>query len=246
MSWCGGRDQGHPGWGVPEAGDLGGNLGTRKLPALAGLGPLGHLDLQLVGERAVLGGHPEPARRHLLDARVPPIPVAGPVLASLTGVGPPADHVQGHRHRLVGLGRERPVGHRPGREATGDRRRVLDVRERRRRAGRRRFQEIPGGRGGPTIRELGEPLVGGPAAAPHRPSQLMGGPDLVGSAGGEVQRSDHLGVVRVVLAAGPVLDEPGVVEGCSLLVRLAMTAQHVPAELSEPDPAQRRRRAGET
>ena len=38
-----------------------------KLAALAGLGALGHLDLQLVGVDQVVGGHAEAAGGHLLD-----------------------------------------------------------------------------------------------------------------------------------------------------------------------------------
>ena len=38
-----------------------------KLAALAGLGALRHLDLQLVGIHQVIGGDAETRRRHLLD-----------------------------------------------------------------------------------------------------------------------------------------------------------------------------------
>ena len=60
-------DQAHAGRGVADLGDPGPDLVAGKLAALAGLGPLGHLDLQLVGIDQVLAGHAEPARGHLLD-----------------------------------------------------------------------------------------------------------------------------------------------------------------------------------
>ena len=54
---------------VPRLGDPRVHLVAGQLAALAGLGALGHLDLQVVGVRQVLRRHPEAPRRHLLDRR---------------------------------------------------------------------------------------------------------------------------------------------------------------------------------
>ena len=53
------RDERHVRHRVPDPGDLGAHLVSGELPALAGLGPLRHLDLQLVGVYEVLGGRAE-------------------------------------------------------------------------------------------------------------------------------------------------------------------------------------------
>ncbi len=68
------------------------HLVTRQLAALAGLGALGHLDLQVVGVGEVLRGHPEASGRDLLDRRAP-LRVVQPVdvLATLAGVRLRAD-----------------------------------------------------------------------------------------------------------------------------------------------------------
>ena len=64
------RDQGDAGRGVAQAGDLERDLEAGQLAALAGLGTLGDLDLELAGSVQVLGGDAEAARGHLLDRRV--------------------------------------------------------------------------------------------------------------------------------------------------------------------------------
>ena len=122
------RDQPHARRRVPGPGDPRVDLVPRQLAALAGLGPLGDLDLQVVGVDQVLAGHAEAARGHLLDGAAPQVAVgvgreAVGVLAALAGVGPPADAVHGDGEGLVRLGRDRAVGHGAGGEALHDRRR---------------------------------------------------------------------------------------------------------------------------
>ena len=56
-----------PGGREASLGDPGVDLGARQLAALAGLGALGHLDLELAGVDQVLARHAEAARGHLLD-----------------------------------------------------------------------------------------------------------------------------------------------------------------------------------
>jgi hypothetical protein len=63
------RNQAHTGHRVAQAADVVGHLATWQLTALAGLGTLGHLDLDLVGAGQVLRGHTKAARGDLLDAR---------------------------------------------------------------------------------------------------------------------------------------------------------------------------------
>ena len=62
-------DQADAGRRVPGLGDPRVHLVAGQLAALAGLGALRHLDLDVVGVDQVLAGHPEPARGHLLDRR---------------------------------------------------------------------------------------------------------------------------------------------------------------------------------
>jgi hypothetical protein len=70
MSWCGGgRNQAHARHAVAQLADVVAHLAAGQLAALAGLGALRHLDLDLVGAVEVFGGDTEAARRHLLDLR---------------------------------------------------------------------------------------------------------------------------------------------------------------------------------
>ena len=60
---------------VPGLGDPRVHLVAGELAALAGLGALRHLDLQVVGVHEVLRGDAEPAGRDLLDRRTPEVAV---------------------------------------------------------------------------------------------------------------------------------------------------------------------------
>ena len=64
------RDQHDAGRGMAQLGDHLGHLEAGQLAALAGLGALGDLDLDLAAFVQVFGGHAEAARRDLLDRRV--------------------------------------------------------------------------------------------------------------------------------------------------------------------------------
>ena len=94
------RDQPDPGRRVPGARDPRVDLVPGQLAALAGLGPLGHLDLDVAGVGQVEAGDPEPAGGDLLD-RAAPGRVEQPVgvLAALAGVGAGPDPV--HRDASV-------------------------------------------------------------------------------------------------------------------------------------------------
>src|SRR5690606_11571024 len=109
-----------------------------QLAALAGLGALRDLDLDLVGVRQVVRGHAEAARGDLLDGGAAPVAVglaavAARVLAALARVRAPADAVHRDRERLVGLRGGRAGAHRAGREALEDLLRRLDLVDRQRR-----------------------------------------------------------------------------------------------------------------
>jgi hypothetical protein len=118
-------DEPHARGGVAGLGDPGVDLVAGQLAALAGLGPLGHLDLQLLGVHQVVARDPEAARGHLLDGAVLRVAVgeelvARRVLAALAGVGLAPDPVHGDGQRLVRLLGDRSVAHGAGLEAADD------------------------------------------------------------------------------------------------------------------------------
>ncbi len=126
------RDERHPRRGAAHPGDALVHLVTGELAALAGLGALGDLDLQLVGVDQVLGGDAEAGAGHLLDRAAPEVAVgvgdvAPRLLAALAGVAAAADPVHRDRQRLVRLGADAPEAHRPGDEAPHDGLERLDL-----------------------------------------------------------------------------------------------------------------------
>ncbi len=129
MSWCGGGEiRPDARRRVAHAGDVGVDLVAGQLAALAGLGALRHLDLDVVGVDQVLGGDAEASRGHLLDRRAHGIAVrqrheAVGLLAALAGVRAPADAVHGDGERGVRLSGDRAEAHRAGGEAPDDARR---------------------------------------------------------------------------------------------------------------------------
>ena len=123
--------------GVPGLGDPRVHLVARELAALARLGALRHLDLQVVGVDEVLRRHAEATRRHLLDRGAAEVAVrvahvAVGVFAALAGVRLAADAVHRDRERLVRFLRDRAVRHRAGREALDDLADRLDLVDRHR------------------------------------------------------------------------------------------------------------------
>ena len=103
MSWCGGGEiSPTPGVEWRSARDQRVDLVAGQLAALAGLGALRDLDLQLIGVTEVLRGHAEAARCDLLDGRATQVAVrvgrrSRRILAALAGVRPAAEPV--HRDR---------------------------------------------------------------------------------------------------------------------------------------------------
>ena len=127
-------DQAHARRRVPGLGHPRVDLVAGQLAALAGLGALRHLDLDVVGVGEVLRRHAEAAGRDLLDraAALRVVEAVG-VLAALTGVGLRAQPVHGDREGLVRLLADRAVGHRAGREPLDDLGDRLDLVDRDRR-----------------------------------------------------------------------------------------------------------------
>mmetsp|Transcript_89151 Transcript_89151/g.212858 ORF Transcript_89151/g.212858 Transcript_89151/m.212858 type:complete len:478 (-) Transcript_89151:1832-3265(-) len=116
------RYQPHPWGGFPRLCDLADHLVARQLTALAGLGALGQLDLQLVGVGQILRCDAKAAGGDLLDLRTEGVPShdvpldaasvplahvqvgkAQRVLSALAGVTLAPDAVHGDGHGPVGL-----------------------------------------------------------------------------------------------------------------------------------------------
>ena len=116
-----GRDQLHPGGGMACPGDLRVHLAPGQLPAFARLGPLGHLDLDLLCAGQIGAGHAEAPGRHLLDGAVFRVAVrkgqeARRVLPAFAGIAPAAQPVHRDGQALMRLPAEGAVGHGPGLE----------------------------------------------------------------------------------------------------------------------------------
>jgi hypothetical protein len=125
MSWCGGGEI-RP----TQRGDVAVDLVAGQLPALAGLGALGDLDLKLVGVHQVVDRDAETTRCHLLDGRAALVAEAGRVLAALARVRFPPKPVHPDGERLVRLGRQRAEAHSPRLESLRDLGGRLDLLER--------------------------------------------------------------------------------------------------------------------
>jgi hypothetical protein len=94
-----------------DARDVAVDLVAGQLPALAGLGSLCHLDLELVGVREIVRVDAEAAGGDLLDRGAAPVSVRirrepHRVLAALPRVRAAADPVHRDRQRLVRLARQ--------------------------------------------------------------------------------------------------------------------------------------------
>ena len=120
---------------MPRLGNRLVDLVPRQLAALSGLGALGNFDLQLVGVDQVPARYAEATGRHLLDGAAPRVSVrfrneARRILTTLSGVAPRPDSVHRDGQRLVGLERDRAIGHGAGAEALHDFRSRLDFLQR--------------------------------------------------------------------------------------------------------------------
>ena len=225
--------------GVPGLGDPRVHLVPGQLAALAGLGALGHLDLDVVAlVRYSLVTPKRPDATCLTADRSLGVVEPLGVLAALAGVRLATEAVHRDGERLVGLDRDRAVAHRAGGEALDDLRRRLDLVERHRLALALPQLEQAAQRG-----ELARLLVD------HLRVLLE---DLVlAAAGGVLQLEDGLGVEEVVLPLSPPLV---LAAGLELAVgALGRAGRGTPSgagrdlvgDLVETDAAELRRGAGE-
>ena len=192
------RDERHPRGRIAGLGDPGVHFFPRKVAALARLGPLRHLDLDLLRAAQVGAGHAEAPGGHLLDFTVRDRSEALREFAALARIGAGADGVHRGGQGLMRLGRQRAVAHGAGLEALYDLRGGLHFVERDGVARRNEFQKSA-----QCVRSFGvvhevcvlpEFLI---RVLPHR----------------SLQRDDRLGAVHVVLfvvAAAQIVESHGV------------------------------------
>ncbi len=90
------------------------------MAALAGLGPLGHFDLDFLGGKQVIPRHAEAAGGHLLDGGIELGSEALGQLAALAAVGFPAQAVHGLGQTFMGFPGNGAIAHGPGAEAPDD------------------------------------------------------------------------------------------------------------------------------
>ena len=117
------------------------DLFAGQVAALAGLGALGHFDLDLIGAAQIGAGHAKAPRGHLLD---PAVGVRAEPLrrfASLTGVGLCPNGIHGPRQGLMGLPGEGAEAHGTGLEMLHDRLDGLHPVQRNRGTCRNKFQQ---------------------------------------------------------------------------------------------------------
>ena len=123
MRWW--RDEADTGRGEAGLSDPRIDFGAGKLAAFAGLGALGHLDLEFAGVDEVLTRHAEAAGGDLLDGGVEGIAIGlrlitGRIFAAFAGVAFTADAIHRDGERLVRLLADGAVGHRTGLEPFHD------------------------------------------------------------------------------------------------------------------------------
>src|SRR3712207_2601796 len=115
---------------MPDARALLSHFMAGQLAALAWLGALSPLDLQLACRCPVSRRDANAPRGHLLDRAVALVAIALGVLAALAGITQAAEPIHRDRQRRVRLAAGRAVRHRCGGEAPGDRLNRLDLVER--------------------------------------------------------------------------------------------------------------------
>ena len=185
------RDQADAGRGLTDLGDPGVDLLTGQVATLAGLGALGHLDLNLEGAAQVAARHAKARTCHLLDGGVLGVTVsqrglATRVLAALARVGAPMQAIHGDGHALVCFLADGAVRHGAGVKAADDVERGLDLVERNRRAA-----------AGIKVEQVAQ--AHGTAGAVQAGAVLLKGVVTVLTAGG-LQQVDSLRVDQVILA----------------------------------------------
>ena len=186
------RDQADAGRRLTDLGDPGVDLLAGQVATLAGLGALGHLDLNLEGAAQVAARHAKARACHLLDGGVLGITVsqrglATRVLTALAGVGTAVQAVHGDGHALVCLFADGAIRHGTGVKAADDVERGLDLVECHRSAA-----------AGIKVEQVAQ--AHGTAGAVQAGAVLLEGVVAVLTAGG-LQQVDSLRIDEVILAA---------------------------------------------
>ena len=222
------RDEGNARGGVTAPGNPGVDLAGGQVPALAGLGALGHLDLNLLGADQIFTGDAEAAGGHLLDGGVAG-GISQPVrlLAALAGVGLAAQQVHGLGQTLVGLPGDGAVAHSARLEALDDGVHALHLVQRQGSVGVLHVQQTPQSVGTGLVVHQGGILLEQVVVAP---------------AGGLLQQVNGLGIVHMVLAAGTGLVgaqrvQGGIAAQTQRIVGFGVVAVHHVGDLLETDAA---------
>ena len=185
------RNQADAGRGLTDLGNPGVDLLAGQVTALAGLGALGHLDLNLEGAAQVAARHAKARACHLLDGGILGVTVgqrglATRILAALARVGTTVQAVHGDGHALVCLFADGTVRHGAGVKAADDVERGLHLVERNRRAA-----------AAVKVEQVAQ--AHGTAGAVQAGAVLLKGVVAVLAAGG-LQQVDGLRVDQVILA----------------------------------------------
>ena len=185
------RDQADAGRGLTDLGNPRVDLLAGQVAALAGLGALGHLNLNLEGAAQVAARHAKARTCHLLDRGVLGVAVgqrglATRVLAALARVGASVQAIHGDGHALVRLFADGAIRHGAGVKAADDVERGLDLVECHR-----------GAATGIKVQQVAQ--AHGTAGAVQAGAVLLKGVVAVLTAGG-LQQVDSLRVDQVILA----------------------------------------------
>ena len=186
------RNQADAGRGLTDLGDPGVDLLAGQVSTLAGLGALGHLDLNLEGAAQVAARHAKACACHLLDGGVLGVTVgqrglATRVLAALAGVGTAVQAVHGDGHALVCLFADGAIRHGAGVKAADDVECGLDLVECHRSAAT-----------GIKVEQVAQ--AHGTTSAVQASAVLLKGVVAV-LAAGSLQQVDNLRIDEVILAA---------------------------------------------
>ena len=184
-------DEADAGRGLAHLGDPRVDLLAGQVAALAGLGALGHLDLDLYGAPQVAARDAKATGGHLLDGALLGVPVgkrglARRVLSALAGVGAAVDAVHGDGQALVLLPADGAVAHGAGVEAREDALHGLDLVKRHGLRLGREVHEVAQGDGATGAVHPGGKLL-----------ELL----VAALAASVLQQVDGLGVDEVLLAA---------------------------------------------
>ena len=222
------RDELHPGRGIPQPRNSLVYLVAGKLPALARLGTLRHLDLQFLGMNQVVCRDPEARRGHLLDGTVLGIAVwkrhePFRVLAALSGVALGTQPVHSDGQGLVGFFADRAEGHGASRKPFDDLLRWLD------------FLQRDGLRQGLELQESSDvrPAL---ALVVHQRGELFIGLGVI-RLGRVLEPVNRLRVPVVVLTLNSIVDFSAKVElpDRRRMISQGMPAQRFLADLSDSD-----------